>query len=369
MNQTSIKIPAALAALGLLGSLFLASPVQAADPALHGAGASFPANVYAQWAGLYAQERGTTVRYDAVGSSSGVREIKAHKVDFGATDVPLSSADLDKHGLFQFPTLVGGVVPVVHLPGVASGRLRLNAEVLTAIFTGQIQRWNDPAIAALNPDLRLPEQRITRVVRADGSGTTEVFVRYLKQTAATQAGAIEARDGVVQWPGSQVQAVDGSSKLVAAVKATPGAIGYVSSDYVLRDNLTAVSLRNRRGEWIAPSLEAYRAAVRASGMFRNGLEAPPLLDVDGPTVWPIVTATYIVVDRSPVALERAGRTLNFFYRSFLMGDRAVAGSGFAPLPTETQARIVARLTSFRTPDGRLLPVLSGVPGATQLAQR
>ncbi|HEY1393174.1 MAG TPA: phosphate ABC transporter substrate-binding protein PstS [Methylibium sp.] len=360
---------ASLAAMtALAGGLLLSRPAQAGNEVtLNGTGATFPAKVYAQWAESYAKERGIVVHYEGTGSSMGQKQIKARAVDFGATDVPMSSAELEKNGLFQFPTLVGGVVPVVHLPGVAAGRLHLNAEVLAGIFTGHIQRWNDPAIAALNPGLALPEQHITRVVRADGSGTTEVFVSYLKQVAPGQAADIVGQGTTVQWPGS-VNAVEGSGKVAAAVKATPGAIGYISSDYVLRENLTPASLRNKRGDWVNPSIESYRAAVRAGGLFRDSLEAAPLLDVDGPGVWPIVTATYIVVDRSPASLERAGRTLNFFYRSFLMGDRAVAGSGFAPLPTETQARIVAKLSSFRTQDGRVLPVMGGLDGpATTIA--
>lgn len=369
--STAIRFPrAALAALTLLaaGASFLA-PAAAADEALKGAGASFPAKVYAQWAQTYEQERGVAISYQASGSSSGVQQIKARQVDFGATDVPLSSSDLDKFGLFQFPTLVGGVVPVVNLPGVAAGRLRLNAETLAAIFAGRIQRWNDPAIAAANPGVALPELRITRVVRADGSGTTEVFVSYLKQTAAAVASDIVLTGSKAQWPGSNVNAVEGSSKVAAGVSSTPGAIGYISSDYVLREKLAPVMLRNRRGEWIEPGLESYRAAIKAGGLFRNGIEAAPLLDVDGPMAWPIVTATYILVDRSPASLERAGRTLNFFYRSFLLGDRAVAGSGFAPLPVETQARIVARLSAFRTTDGRVLPVLGSLGRDAVVAQR
>jgi phosphate transport system substrate-binding protein len=151
--------------------------------------------------------------------------------------------------------------------------------------------------------------------------------------------------------------VEGSGKVAQTVKATPGAIGYISSDYVQRDHLIAVSLRNKRGEWIAPSIEGFSAASRAGGLFKTSLEAAPLLDIDGAGVWPIVTATYILVPRSPASVERAGRTLNFFYRSFLLGDKAVAGTGFAPLPILTQARIVGLLTSFRAVDGRPVPVL------------
>lgn len=340
----------------LLACLPFATWAQAVS--VTGTGATFPAEVYAQWAKQYAADTGVTLTYAPTGSSVGIKQMEERAVDFGATDVPLSTAELDKHQLFQFPTLVGGVVPVVNLPGLASGALRLTPELLAGIFSGEIQRWNDKAIAALNPSLQLPDTRVTRVVRSDGSGTTEIFVRYLKQTAATAATTIEEQGTRAKWPGS-VTAVEGSGKLAQAVKATPGAVGYISSDYVLREHLAAVSLRNKRGEWVQPSIEAFAAASRAGGLFKNSLEAAPLLDLDGPGVWPIVTATYILVPRSPASVERAGRTLNFFYRSFLLGDKAVAGTGFAPLPLLTQARIVTLLTNFRAQDGRPVPVLSG----------
>lgn len=328
--------------------------------------------MYAQWATQYAQERGTKVQYAAVGSTQGVQQIKAQQVDFGATDVPLSAQELAQHNLIQFPTLVGGVVPIVNLPGIASGQLRLDAQTLAAIFAGRIDQWNDKAIAALNPEVKLPNLPITRVVRADGSGTTEVLVTYLRKAApaiATSA-AIPFANGHATWPlGSPLQAVEGSGKVVAAVQATAGALGYVSSDYVAGNGLTAVALRNRRGEWVAPSLMSYRAAVRGANLFKDGLNAPPLVDLDAPMAWPIVSATYIVIDSKPAAPERTARALNFFYRSFLMGDRAVAGTGFAPLPVETQARVVALLSTVRTPDGKPLPVMGEAAEGARLASR
>ncbi|MBS0339102.1 MAG: phosphate ABC transporter substrate-binding protein PstS [Proteobacteria bacterium] len=331
-----------------------------------GTGATFPAQVYAEWARQYTKDTGVALNYVPSGSSTGVKQIVARAVDFGATDVPLGQAELDKNQLFQFPTLVGGVVPVVNLPGVASGALRLDAQVLAGIFSGDIARWNDKAIAALNPGLALPDTRIARVVRSDGSGTTEVFVQFLKQAAPAASAAIEGQGATAKWPGTTMPA-EGSSKLASAVKATPGAIGYVSSDYVLREHLSAASLRNKRGEWVLPSTESFAAASRAGALFKTSLEAAPLLDIDGPGVWPIVTATYVLVPRSPASAERAGRTLNFFYRSFLLGDKAVAGTGFAPLPLLTQARIVSLLTNFRSQDGKPIPVLGQAGGDTFVA--
>jgi phosphate transport system substrate-binding protein len=330
-------------------------PVRAAE--IVGTGATFPAKVYAQWAEQYGKSTGVSVKYAGTGSGQGVKQISARAVDFGATDVPMSAAELDKAKLFQFPTLVGGVVPVVHLPGLADGTLRLTGEVLARIFSGQIARWNDPAIAQLNPGLRLTALPITRIVRADHSGTTEVFVAYLGGADASAAASLPRKGGASAWPGT-VMAVEGSAKVAQTVRDTPGAIGYISSDYVLREKLVPVSLRNRSGEWIKPDVASYRAAVRAGKLFADSLEAKPLLDLEGAGVWPIVTATYVVVDRSPQSLERSAQTLSFFYEAFLQGDRAVAGSGFAPLPPATQARIVGALANFRSADGQRVPLMA-----------
>lgn len=342
--------------LALAVAACFCAPALADEAEVSGTGATFPAKVYQQWAERYAADTGTKVSYAPRGSSFGVKQIAAGAVDFGATDVPMAEGDLQKKQLFQFPTLVGGVVPVVNLPGVAPQKLRLDADVLAAIFSGQVSRWNDKAVAALNPTLALPDLRIQRVVRADGSGTTEVFLSYLKQAAPTVAATIAGPANLPNWPG-KVTAADGSGKLAATVKSTPGAIGYISSDYLARESLHGVQLRNRRGTWVAPSLESYGAAIQAVGLFRQSLAPTSMLDTDGVGAWPIVTATYVVVPRAPKDVDRAGRALNFFYRSFLLGDRAVAGTGFAPLPTATQARIVALLSTFRTSDGRLVPIL------------
>ncbi len=320
-----------------------------------GTGASFPALVYQQWADQQRQLTGMGVQYKPAGSSAGVKALLAGQVDFGATDVPVKAAVLAERQLVQFPTLVGGVVPVVNLPGVPAGALRLTPEVLAQVFAQRITRWNHPAIVALNPGLVLPEMGIARVVRADGSGTTEVFVSYLHLAAPEQAQPIEPQGGKAGWPGEPLRG-EGSSNLVKLVKGNPGSIGYVSTDYVLKAGLTPVSLRNRAGQWVKPSRDSLTAAVRSGGLFKDELTMPSLLHLDDPAVWPITTATYVVLPKVPANAERAGRATNFFYRSFLLGDKAVADSGFAPLPTRVQARIVQLLASLRSPDGRPVPV-------------
>lgn len=349
---------AALALPCTAGSGQPADPTQAVE--IRGAGATFPAKVYQQWVEAFVASTGVPLTYAAVGSSTGRKRIAVGEVDFGASDVPMSDADLEKHQLFQFPTLVGGVVPVVNLPGVAPGALKLSNEVLVDIFAGRLNDWNALAIRALNPDLSLPSLPIRRVVRKDGSGTTEVFLGFLHAVGGAVAQTITGEGGHANWPGL-TWPVEGSGKQSAAVKAMPGAIGYISSDYVTKDGLSGVQMRNRSGEWVKPTLGSFRAAIVAGGLFKDSLEPRSLVGVEGVGVWPIVTATYILVPRKPASLERAGRTLNFFYRSFLLGDRAVAGSGFAPLPINTQARIVALLSGFQTASGERVPVIDGSP--------
>lgn len=328
----------------------------AATQGITGTGATFPALVYQQWADQQRQSSGLVVNYKPAGSSAGVRAVLAGQVDFGATDVPLKPSVLKEKGLLQFPTLVGGVVPVVNLPGLRSGALRMTPEILAQIFAQRITRWNHPALAALNPGLSLPDIGISRVVRADGSGTTEVFVSYLHLAAPEQAQPIEPQGGKAGWPGGPLRG-DGSGNVVKLVKENAGSIGYVSTDYLLKAELNAVSLRNRAGTWVRPTRETLTAAVRAGGLFKDELTMPSLLHLDAPDVWPIVTATYVVLPRVPNDAERAGQAMSFFYRSFLLGDRSVADSGFAPLPVRVQAKIVAMLSTLRAADGRPVSVI------------
>lgn len=342
--------------LSLCLSLLPWAPVAAQGTEVLGTGATFPAKVYIQWAEDYTRQSGKPLAYKPAGSSAGVKAITERQVDFGATDVPLPASELDKRGLFQFPTLVGGIVPFVNLPDIGPGELRLDAATLARIWAGDIDRWNHPAIRALNPSLNLPNLPVVRVVRSDGSGTTTVFVDYLRAAAPAEAAAIIPDKGRAKWPGT-TEAADGSSRLVALVKARSGAIGYASSDYAIRDGLSGVALRNRRGEFVKPTLPAFKAAIVAGELFKHQLEPASLLNLDGVGVWPIVTATYVLVPKAPESRERASQTLNFFYQSFLLGDRAVAGTGFAPLPIATQARIVKLLSDFKTPSGEYIPVI------------
>lgn len=314
-----------------------------------GTGASFPSQIYERWAQRYQQQTQTKVRYTPTGSGEGVKQISARSVDFGGSDTPLSSQALAERRLVQWPILVGGIVPVVNLPGVAGNRLVLSGEVLADLMSGQIERWSDPRIAALNPALKLPAVPVVRVVRNDVSGTTDSFTRYLSLVSPTFRGKVVASSRPV-WPG-QVEAAEGNDGVAAMVKAKPGSIGYVSFDRVMHAGLTAVALRNPAGQAVVASEASFKAAVSASDLSRKADEAASLLNLSAPEAWPITQATYVLVDAQPAAAARAEPALRFLYWCFTHGDELTRGTGFAPLPTPVQARVAGRFTQVRPQDG------------------
>lgn len=328
----------------LLGLHSLASATE-----IKGAGATFPSVVYKTWAAGFERERGAKVSYLATGSGDGVRRIVAREVDFGASDSPLSQSDLDKNRLVQFPTAVGGVVPVVNLRGVGPLQLRLDAQLLADIMRGEITHWNDKRIVALNPEVALPAVPIVRVVRAEKSGTTEAFTKYLSAMSISWKASV-GHGQLVKWPG-QVIAVEGNDGIVKALKETQGAIGYASYDRVIASRLAGVRLRNRSGQYVAPSEEGFKAAVQESDLNRKGDETASLLDQPGPLTWPITITTYVLIDAQPKTAAGARDALQFLYWTFLRGDALVKSSGLTPLPTAIQARLVPRFQKVRPQDG------------------
>jgi phosphate transport system substrate-binding protein len=310
---------------------------------VRGQGASFPSKVYAAWARCFAETSGIAVSYKATGSGDGVAQVTARKVDFGATDSPLSEKDLSERKLLQIPMLVGGVVPVVQLPGVAPGRLQLSGELLADLMLGRVERWDDPRVVALNRGLALPPQRVVRVVRADRSGTTEGYTRYLAAVSPA------FRDGVgagqqPKWPGApgEVRAAEGNDGVSAAVKATPGAIGYVSFDRVAADGLAGVMLRNRAGQMVAASETGFRSAIVHSDLYREARDTASLVDMPGAQSWPITMTTFVLIDAEPPDAATVQPALRFLYWCFMRGDELTRGTGFAPLPTTAQARFALR---------------------------
>lgn len=320
---------------------------------VHGAGATFPSEVYKSWASAYEKERGVKVSYRPTGSNDGVQQMALRQVDFGGTDTPLSEAELAEHRLIQFPTAIGGIVPVVNLRGFGSANsLRLNGEVLAAVLAGDITQWNDARIAALNPGVSLPSQAVTRVVRAEKSSTTEALTRYLSAVSPTWQARLGS-GALVKWPGSTVKA-EGNDGMVKAVQETAGAIGYVSSDRVMQHKLSGVKLLNRSGNYVAATPDSFKQAALSSELHTQSNESASLLNQPEPRAWPITITTYVLVDAQPATAGDARDTLQFLYWTLLKGDQQLRNTGFTPLPTVVQARLIARFQKVRPRDGQPL---------------
>jgi phosphate transport system substrate-binding protein len=326
------------------------SSASASASAVLGAGATFPAKVYARWGAQFAQAHGVNIAYKPTGSGDGIQQASERKVDFGGTDSPLAADELAKKRLVQIPMLVGGVVPVVNLPGLDHRRLRLTGDLLGDIMAGRIERWDDGRIAALSPGVNLPAKRIVRVVRADKSGTSEGFTRYLAQVCAGFKAGVGAGSSLPKWSG-EVEAGEGNDGVASAVKRTAGAIGYVSFDRVESSGLTPAWLQNRAGQWVAPSEAGFRAAILHSRLHTQGDDTAPLLDLPGADSWPITLTSFVLVDAAPAEAARVEPALRFLYWCFQRGDALTRGSGFAPLPTAMQARLAARFAEVRPARG------------------
>lgn len=326
-----------------------APSAQAAESQVQGAGASFPSKVYGRWMKQYAEGQSVSLSYKATGSGDGVKQAIARTAQLAGTDAPLSEADLAKHKLVQLPMLVGGVVPVVNLPGVENKRLRLTGEVLALVQQGEITRWDDARIAELNRGLTLPAKRIIRVVRADKSGTTEGYTRYLSEVSATFKTAVGV-NGLPKWPG-EVERAEGNDGVASLVKSTSGSIGYVSHDRIETDGLASVTLRNRDGQWVSSSEAGFRSAILNSDLHRSGVDTASLMNRAGSESWPITLTSFLLIDATPANAAAAESTMKFLYWCFMRGDALTRGTGFAPLPTSVQARLTSRLTAVKPRDG------------------
>lgn len=334
--------------LAFSATLILSS--SAAAQAVQGQGATFPSKVYDTWARAFEKAGGASVAYKATGSGDGIKQITARQVDFGGTDSPLPAAELAKHKLVQIPMLVGGVVPVVNLPGLGAP-LQLDGELLADIFLGRVKVWSDARIAALNPGASLPAWPIKRVVRAEKSGTSDGFSRYLAGVSARFKDEVGASQAPA-WPGEPLKA-EGNDGMVQMLRATPGAVAYVSHDRVLRDRLAAVKLRNAAGRFVLPTEAGFRAAILESDMHRQGDDLATLLNRPGNDAWPITLTSFVLVDARPATAAKVEGALKFLYWCFMHGDDLTRGTGFAPLPVSVQSRLTARFTQVRTVDGQL----------------
>ena len=323
----------AVALLAAVAATSLGVQAMAAD--ISGAGATFPAPVYAKWAEAYKAQTGNALNYQAIGSGGGIKQITAKTVDFGASDKPLKPADLDAAGLMQFPTVIAGVVPVMNLPGVAPGQLKLTGAVLGDIYLGAIKTWGDPRIASLNPGVKLPNLPITVVHRSDGSGTSFVFTTYLTAKNPAWAQKVGGNDSV-EWPtGIGGKGNDG---VAAFVKQTIGSIGYVEYAFAKQNKLTYANMKNKAGQFVAPTAAGFASAASGADWSKAPGNYLLLLDQPGAASWPITAATFILVYKTQTNPAAKGKAiLAFFDWAYRNGDAAAGELDYVPLPAAVKA--------------------------------
>jgi phosphate transport system substrate-binding protein len=315
-----------------LSMLVLVNLGQAQSLSINAAGATFPYPVYAQWAHKYHELTGVKVNYQAIGSGGGIAQTKAKTVDFGGTDEPLKPADLEKNGLVQFPTVMGGIVPVLNVPGLATGKLKLDGPTLAAIFLGNISKWDDAAIKKLNPDVKLPAQAITVAHRTDGSGTTFIFTSYLAMVSPEWKEKVGAGKAV-KWPAANSIGGKGNEGVAGQVKAVSGAIGYVEYAYAFQNKIPYTLLKNMAGKFVAPSIETFQAAAANADWSKAPKGFSLMLDNQpGEKSWPIVGATYIMVYKNYADANKGKGILKFFDWAYKHGGDMAKQLHYVPLP-------------------------------------
>jgi len=312
-----------------LVALSFSVPAGAAVNEISGAGATFPYPVYAKWAEAYANKTGVKMNYQSIGSGGGIKQITAKTVDFGASDAPLQPEELDKEGLLQFPMVMGGVVPVVNVPGVSAGQIKLSGTVLADIYLGKVEKWNDQAIASLNGGMKLPDRKITVVHRSDGSGTTWIFTNYLTKISSDWSSKV-GNNKSVAWPtGVGGKGNEGVASYVGRIK---GSIGYVEYAYALQNKMASVKLQNKEGKFVDPTSENFQAAAANA----DWKEAPAfymvLTDQPGDNAWPITGATFILMHKEQSKPEVAKTVLSFFAWAYANGDQMAAELDYVPMP-------------------------------------
>ncbi|MEB0139208.1 MULTISPECIES: phosphate ABC transporter substrate-binding protein PstS [unclassified Undibacterium] len=333
-------------------SLLALLPLAASAVEIQGAGSSAAAPLYQKWAQAYTKNNSDQLNYEPAGSSAGIKKIKENQVDFGASDVAMSRADLKKAKLIQFPSAISGVVIAINVPGIRSGELRLDGTVLAAIFSGTITSWNDAAIAALNPGLRLPAKSIAAFVRQDGSGTTWNFTDYLCKISP-QWQTKFGKNFTIAWNSSLSQ-VKGSSNISASLRKTSYSIAYIDYNYVVQDKLDVAQLQNREGKFLTPSPEGFSTALTASSWKTQGNFEETLTDKPGAKSWPITMGTFILMQQAASQVEKSRATLKFFTWAFMQGDHYVNSVDLVRLPDSMQARVFKEMTTVTDASGKPL---------------
>lgn len=337
-------------AIAIAGSVAVAVNVPARAQQITGAGATFPAPVYTKWGEAAKGAIGIQLNYQAIGSGGGQNQIINRTVDFGASDAPVDATRLQQNHLLQFPTVMGAVVPIVNIPGVAENQLKLTGELLAEIFAGTITHWNDPKLVELNRDLKLPHLAIAPVHRADGSGTTFVFTSYLSAVSADWKSRTGASTSVNWQAGTGARGNDG---VAGTVHNTRGGIGYVEYAYAKQNHLITAQLRNKAGQFVAPSAEAFAAAASSADWGNAQNFAVSLIDLQGPKTWPIVSATFILLPENPTDPKRSADVVKFFDWAYKNGDQIATSLDYIPLPGTVKTAVrTAWHADVKGPDGK-----------------
>jgi phosphate transport system substrate-binding protein len=309
-----------------------------------GAGATFPYPMYAKWAEAYKKETGVGLNYQSIGSSGGLKQIVAKTVTFGASDAPMPGADLDKNGLVQFPAIIGGTVPVVNLDGFQPGELRVTGPLLADMFLGTINKWNDPKLVALNPGKKLPDESITVVHRADGSGTTFNWTDYLTVISKDWADKV-GRGAAVKWPAASSVGGKGNEGVAANVNRIKGALGYVEYAYVKKNKMNFMQLQNANGKYVSPDDTAFAAAAAGADWFSMPGMGISMVNAKGDTSWPVSTASFILMYKEPSDKAASNEALKFFDWAFSKGKGLAADLDYVPLPDTLTAQIRSKVWS------------------------
>ena len=327
---------------GVFATLMISTSAYATT--ITGAGATFPYPIYAKWAEAYKKQSNVSLNYQSIGSSGGIRQINNKTVTFGASDAPVKGEDLDKNGQVQFPAVIGGTVPIFNLDGFKPGELKVTGEVLAEMFMGWIVNWNDPKIAALNPGKKLPDQTITVVHRADGSGTTFNFTDYLTVASKLWAEKV-GRGAAVKWPAASSVGGKGNEGVAANVARVKGSVGYVEYAYAKKNNLPHFQLQNKDGKYVNPDDKTFAAAAAGADWFSVPGMGLSIVNQSGADSWPISTASFIIMYKNPADKVQAQEVLKFFDWSFKNGKQLALELDYVPLPDTLTKQIREKVWS------------------------
>ena len=328
----------------ILAIILTALSMTVSAQTITGAGATFPYPIYSKWSELYNKETGIALNYQSIGSSGGIRQIDAKTVTFGASDAPVSGDKLDKNGQVQFPAIIGGTVPIVNLDGFKPGELRITGPIMAEVFLGEINKWNDAKLVALNPGKKLPDLEITIVHRADGSGTTFNWTDYLTSVSTKWADKV-GKGAAVKWPAASSVGGKGNEGVAANVQRVKGSIGYVEYAYVKKNNLTFLQLQNKSGKYVSPDDLTFAAAAAGADWFSVPGMGVSIVDQKGDNVWPVSTASFIIMYKNPDDKKASQDVLKFFDWAFKNGKKAAEELDYVALPDSLTKQIRDRVWS------------------------